>query len=156
MDDIWMQNGSNPNKILIIPSSQQQLSSSHPDSQWNMYSVLNPGQISGNFGRLTGNINHNNTTDSSYSQQTISSTSISTSSSLSSSHHHHHHHQHQHQNIQSSMITKRSESTSSVNDTININTTTSTGTTAIATAIKNMIKMEDKSIDAAILVNSNS
>ncbi|VDO31480.1 unnamed protein product [Onchocerca flexuosa] len=148
MDDIWMQNGSNPNKILIIPSSQQQLSSSHPDSHWNMYSVLNPGQISGNFGRPTGNINHNNTTDSSYSQQTISSTSISTSSSS------HHYHQHQHQNIQSSMITKRSESTSSINDTININTTTSTGTTVIATAIKNMIKMEDKSIDAAILVNS--
>ncbi|EFO15722.1 hypothetical protein LOAG_12787, partial [Loa loa] len=163
MDDIWMQNGSNPNKILMMPSTTQSQPFPHPESHWRMYSVLNSGQFSGNFGRLSTNTNHNITTGLTYSQQTIASTSVSSSSSspstttsvslLSSpSHHHHHLHQQQQQNIHSSMITKRSESASSINDTMN--TTTSTGETTIASAIKNMIKTESKSIDATIFANS--
>ncbi|VBB33984.1 unnamed protein product [Acanthocheilonema viteae] len=155
MDDIWMmQNDSNSNKILMMPSSQSQ-TSSQSDSHWNMYSILNPGQISGNFGRLSGI-----TTGSSYSQQIIAaptSASLSTSSTsslLSSHHHHHHHQQQQHPNIHSSLITKRSDSTTSINDTINTTTSTGATTATIATAIKNMVKIETKTIDTTILGNS--
>ncbi|VDN06276.1 unnamed protein product [Thelazia callipaeda] len=51
MDDLWLRNGSNANKMLMIPPS-------HP-SQWPMYPLDNSGQIPVNFGHISGTASNN-------------------------------------------------------------------------------------------------